>query len=131
SLERTISELARMLEVTSMVSLSDLPLIFWYSGARSFTKSSALTFFNGSTRIVTSWGFSVSRIAINLSISGSFDLGAVTMSRLEVLSGQIRTCCAPVCAPPPGAGWGGAAGGPGPAPGGRGPAPGGGGPREG
>src|SRR6266567_4187708 len=58
----------------------------------SFTRSSALTFFKGRTRIETSCGFSVSRRSIRRWISGSFAFGAATISRLEVLSGQTRTC---------------------------------------
>src|SRR5438105_4695802 len=58
----------------------------------SFTRSSALTFFKGRTRIETSCGFSVSRRSISRWISGSFAFGAATISRLEVLSGQRRTC---------------------------------------
>ena len=46
----------------------------------------------------TSSGFSVSSISISRWTSGNFDLGAATISRLEVLSGQMRICC-PICAP--------------------------------
>src|SRR5881409_252457 len=45
--------------------------------------------------MVTSWGFSVSSRSISRLTSGNFDLGAATMRRLEVLSGQMRTCCGP------------------------------------
>ena len=66
----------------------------------SRTKSSAFTFFNGSTRMDTSWGFSVSSRLINRWTSGNFVFCAATMIRLEILSGQILTEVAP---PGPGA----------------------------
>src|SRR6266536_5086190 len=57
----------------------------------SFTRSSALTFFNWRTRMETSCGFSVSSKSIKRLTSGILPLGAATMRRLEVLSGQMRT----------------------------------------
>ena len=56
----------------------------------------------------TSWGFSVSRRLISRCTSGNFDFCAATMSRLETLSGQIRTCGLPpeVGGAPPGDGGG-------------------------
>src|SRR6266496_4848533 len=75
--------------------------------------------------MVTSWGFCVSSTSMRFWTSANLDFDAETMSRLEVLSGQMRTCCEEVEAPPP-AGGGGPAppGGCGPAPGGCGPGPG-------
>src|SRR5438034_11333249 len=57
--------------------------------------------------------------------SANLDFDAETMSRLEVLSGQMRTCCEEDGAPPP------AGGGELPPPGGWGPGPGGCGPGPG
>ena len=58
----------------------------------SRTRSSALTFFKASTRMVTSCGFSVSSRSISRFTSANFAFCAATISRLETLSGQMRTC---------------------------------------
>src|SRR5438034_3240583 len=57
------------------------------------------------TRMATSCGFSVSSKSMSRLISGSFALGAATMRRLEILSGQMRICCADAGAPPAPGGW--------------------------
>src|SRR5204862_586921 len=85
----TIIALHRSLAATSTISFGDLP-IFWYSGPRSFTRSTALIFFNGRTRTVTSADFSVSRTSSNLSNSARRAFGAETTSRFAVRSGQMR-----------------------------------------
>src|SRR5712672_2951059 len=64
----------------------------------SRTRSSALTFFKGSTRMETSCGFSVSNSSIKRWTSGNLAFGAATIRRLEVLSVQIRICW-PACVP--------------------------------
>src|SRR4051794_14941347 len=66
----------------------------------SFTRSSALTFLRGRTRMETSCGFSVSSVSMSFLISGSLARGAATISRLETLSGQIRTCWPAAPCPP-------------------------------
>src|SRR5580765_2582533 len=81
-------------------------------------------FFNGITRMVTSWGFCVSSTSMRFWTSANLVFGADTMSRLEVLSGQMRTCCEDDCAAPPAGGGGPPP--PPPPPGGCGPIPGGG-----
>src|SRR5512135_399169 len=49
-------------------------------------------------RTATSSGLSVSSTNSSRSTSGKRDLGADTISRLELRSGQIRTCCEAVWA---------------------------------